>query len=640
MRRLALRPYSSGFLAVLAGVLLAFTSPLHPAACNPVFAVLTVSPDDTADLWLNGNHVGFFPYVGGGCAAVPQTVTVNVAWLNAVGTNLLAVQNNNVLPNEVFCSWLLDITCVGGAHTYISSDPNPTSGDGTIISFYSPNGSPATPPGSGGSGWWDPAFTPTLGAPPTGWENAIVDTGTNNSPCITNPGTGMTVSRLSWRSTGTQTGNTDINWFRQTFSVTPPTPTVTPTPYPPGCGTPVYVDGSMLTTGQDGNNQPNSTMPFNVSVGANQLLLVQMAYQTGSAPPIASVTYAGAPMSLAMTTNSALGLTMRTYSLPNPTAGNNSVVVAFSPNSGNQQWLVQAELFSGVNQGLPLGAMSATDQTTASNNFASSLTTTGPASMAFDLIVSTQGGYTMTPGAGQVNTGITGSTSGVSAFSAYDEVDGPGPHSLSYTFTSNQKFGDQLIEIEGAAACGATDSPTPSPTVIISGTPTTLLTSTPSPSRTLTPSPTPTLTFSGTATQTASATPSATLSPSFTRTPSFSPSPSVTPPPSITPTFTATPPSLVLHLYPSSPNPAPEGVWITFYISVEAMVDIIIYDISGEKVRGLDPFPARVGNNEAFWDGRNSTALPAATGVYIYRLEATSNQNETEQVFGKCALLR
>jgi flagellar hook assembly protein FlgD len=99
--------------------------------------------------------------------------------------------------------------------------------------------------------------------------------------------------------------------------------------------------------------------------------------------------------------------------------------------------------------------------------------------------------------------------------------------------------------------------------------------------------------------------------------------------------------AFVLHLYPPSPNPSSTGTFICYYVSADATMDIKIYNVSGEKVRDLDPFPAQGGkNNETFWDGKSSADMPVASGVYLFKVAGTSLRDEKAQGFGKCAVLR
>ena len=152
---------------------------------------------------------------------------------------------------------------------------------------------------------------------------------------------------------------------------------------------------------------------------------------------------------------------------------------------------------------------------------------------------------------------------------------------------------------------------------------------------TYTPSPT------GTPTNTPTISPTATITPTRTITQTLTASPT----PTITCSPTQTPRPLILHLYGNSPNPfGGGGTWITYWLQVDATVNIDVWDVSGEKVRSLPPFAGRSnmgnnGDNETFWDGKNDSGKPVASGVYIYRVRATTARAEAHD-FGKAAVLR
>ena len=68
-------------------------------------------------------------------------------------------------------------------------------------------------------------------------------------------------------------------------------------------------------------------------------------------------------------------------------------------------------------------------------------------------------------------------------------------------------------------------------------------------------------------------------------------------------------------------------MWIPFELAAEAPVSIKIYNISGQLVRTLDLGVRARGrylgaNNAAYWDGRNQSGVPIASGVYVYMLQA------------------
>jgi hypothetical protein len=146
-------------------------------------------------------------------------------------------------------------------------------------------------------------------------------------------------------------------------------------------------------------------------------------------------------------------------------------------------------------------------------------------------------------------------------------------------------------------------------------------------------------------TPTATITPTPTMSGSATPTGTRSPTPSSTPNATqtftISPTLTPTPGSLLLHLYASSPNPfSSQGTYITYWLQVDALINIRVYDVSGELVRDLNPFAGKAGDNETFWDGKNSSGRPVASGIFIYKVSATTPRDEHASNFGKCAAVR
>jgi flagellar hook assembly protein FlgD len=77
-----------------------------------------------------------------------------------------------------------------------------------------------------------------------------------------------------------------------------------------------------------------------------------------------------------------------------------------------------------------------------------------------------------------------------------------------------------------------------------------------------------------------------------------------------------------------------------YYLQENARVKIEVYDVSGEKIRSLDPFAGQAGNNEEFWDEKNSYGQKVASGVFIYRVIATDQKGDTKSAFAKCAVLR
>ena len=80
-------------------------------------------------------------------------------------------------------------------------------------------------------------------------------------------------------------------------------------------------------------------------------------------------------------------------------------------------------------------------------------------------------------------------------------------------------------------------------------------------------------------------------------------------------------------LLPNYPNPFNPETWMPYQLSKPTDVALTIYDIKGRVVRALDLGHQRAGvyqtrDRAAYWDGRNQTGEPVASGVYFYTLTA------------------
>ena len=80
------------------------------------------------------------------------------------------------------------------------------------------------------------------------------------------------------------------------------------------------------------------------------------------------------------------------------------------------------------------------------------------------------------------------------------------------------------------------------------------------------------------------------------------------------------PSGVVLEAAPNPANPA-----MAFQVTLpEAMqVELVIYNMLGQKVRTLVPFgPWLAGEHRVVWDGKNGQGLAVSTGVYVAKLRA------------------
>jgi hypothetical protein len=75
-------------------------------------------------------------------------------------------------------------------------------------------------------------------------------------------------------------------------------------------------------------------------------------------------------------------------------------------------------------------------------------------------------------------------------------------------------------------------------------------------------------------------------------------------------------------LYDAAPNPFNPFTRIRFALSRPTRVRLLIFDVSGARVRSLADRPMGAGIQELTWDGTNDGGRPLASGAYFYRLEA------------------
>jgi hypothetical protein len=123
-------------------------------------------------------------------------------------------------------------------------------------------------------------------------------------------------------------------------------------------------------------------------------------------------------------------------------------------------------------------------------------------------------------------------------------------------------------------------------------------------------------------------------------TPTFTVSPTITPTFTASPTPTATPIPLLLTPHSPNPDPAgPAGIWLPFTLSIPAVVQARIFNVSGELVRHLDGGGLPQGNLELHWDLRNDYAQAVSSGVYVCQIQADA-QGQQSKVWEKCAVLR
>ncbi len=72
------------------------------------------------------------------------------------------------------------------------------------------------------------------------------------------------------------------------------------------------------------------------------------------------------------------------------------------------------------------------------------------------------------------------------------------------------------------------------------------------------------------------------------------------------------------------PNTFGDATTIRFDIAVPTNIRIGVFDVLGRQVRSLANGVMTSGRHEVKWDGTAGDGMPAAGGVYFYRLQASA----------------
>ena len=81
----------------------------------------------------------------------------------------------------------------------------------------------------------------------------------------------------------------------------------------------------------------------------------------------------------------------------------------------------------------------------------------------------------------------------------------------------------------------------------------------------------------------------------------------------------------------SRPNPFTPQTTIPYVISEASDVQIVIYNLVGQKVRTLLAQRMDAGSHQVVWDGRNESDQQVASGTYLVEMKAGSF-NQTSKV--------
>ena len=76
------------------------------------------------------------------------------------------------------------------------------------------------------------------------------------------------------------------------------------------------------------------------------------------------------------------------------------------------------------------------------------------------------------------------------------------------------------------------------------------------------------------------------------------------------------------YLYPCSPNPFNPSTTINFTLPSPDFTSLVIYNLSGQKVRTLIAEDIQPGAHSVVWDGRNDQRMAVSSGLYLSRLRS------------------
>ena len=74
------------------------------------------------------------------------------------------------------------------------------------------------------------------------------------------------------------------------------------------------------------------------------------------------------------------------------------------------------------------------------------------------------------------------------------------------------------------------------------------------------------------------------------------------------------------------PNPFNPSTTIAYEVGEESPVDLVLYDITGQKVRTLVSANQQIGSYTLQWDGRNDAGKAVSSGIYFFRLKVGAFQ--------------
>ena len=97
---------------------------------------------------------------------------------------------------------------------------------------------------------------------------------------------------------------------------------------------------------------------------------------------------------------------------------------------------------------------------------------------------------------------------------------------------------------------------------------------------------------------------------------------------------------LTAQLAQNYPNPFNSETVIEYVLPQSGEIQLIVYDVTGQRVATLASGPRQAGTYALRWDGRDDAGRQMASGVYLYRLEAAAETGDRLVQTRKLLLLR
>ena len=78
-------------------------------------------------------------------------------------------------------------------------------------------------------------------------------------------------------------------------------------------------------------------------------------------------------------------------------------------------------------------------------------------------------------------------------------------------------------------------------------------------------------------------------------------------------------------LSPNYPNPFNPSTTIRFSLPEAGLVDLVIFNVTGQKVRKLLSKHMALGIHSIVWDGCDDRGIPVSAGIYFSRLNLNNS---------------